>query len=150
MIKGVIINELKKYDDERGWLAEFYREDEVETRPVMGYISETKPGVARGPHEHREQTDLFIFAGPGKFRLFLWDNRNDSPTFSETFSDEYGAGRPTTVIIPPGVVHGYKCISDLPGQVVNLADKLWRGQGKKEEVDEIRHEKDPDSPFKID
>ena len=68
------ITPLKKYPDDRGWLAEFFRHDEVgsESYPVMGYISMTKSGVARGPHEHRDQSDLFVFFN-GTFRLYLWD-----------------------------------------------------------------------------
>jgi len=42
MIKGVIIKELKKYEDPRGWLDEFFRHDEQDYLPAMGYVSETK------------------------------------------------------------------------------------------------------------
>jgi hypothetical protein len=46
-------------------------------------------------------------------------------------------------------VHGYKCISDVPAYSINLPDKLYKGKDKSEEVDEIRWEKDENSPFKI-
>ena len=64
-IEGVIIRELKRHDDERGWLVELFRHDELEAalHPVMSYVSMTKPGVARGPHEHSDQTDCFCFIG---------------------------------------------------------------------------------------
>ena len=64
MIEGVVIKNLVKYGDERGWLAEIFRKDEIEARPVMGYVSATKPGVVRGPHEHKNQTDIFAFMVP--------------------------------------------------------------------------------------
>ena len=32
---------------------------------------------------------------------------------------------------------------------INLPDKLYKGEGKKEEIDEIRWENDTDSPFVI-
>ena len=56
-ITGVIWKPLQKYGDERGWLCEMFRNDELpsELRPQMAYLSETLPGVCRGPHEHREQ-----------------------------------------------------------------------------------------------
>ena len=62
-IEGVLIRPLKRYTDSRGWLIEVLREDELpeEFVPAMGYISLTHPGVARGPHEHRDQTDGFAF-----------------------------------------------------------------------------------------
>jgi dTDP-4-dehydrorhamnose 3,5-epimerase len=60
-IQDVIIYSLKKFVDERGWLAELFRHDDLaeEFYPVMAYISVTEPNVQRGPHEHVEQADLF-------------------------------------------------------------------------------------------
>jgi dTDP-4-dehydrorhamnose 3,5-epimerase len=54
-----------------------------------------------------------------------------------------------TVIVPPGVVHGYKNISKDYGMVLNFPDKLYKGWDKKEEVDEIRHE-DKEDEFYLD
>ncbi|MFH0854345.1 MAG: dTDP-4-dehydrorhamnose 3,5-epimerase family protein [bacterium] len=149
MIEGIIIKQLNKFEDKRGWLAEIYRSDEIKLNPLMGYISITKPGIARGPHEHKEQSDFFIFLGPGNFMLYLWDNRKNSPTYKESSQIEVGEKNPVSVIVPFGVVHGYKCISDIPAMSINLPDKLYRGEGKKEEVDEIRWETDKNSPFFI-
>lgn len=150
MIKDVIIKELNKYEDDRGWLTEIYRDDELIYKPVMSYISVTNPGVSRGPHEHKEQSDFFVFVGPGTFALYLWDNRQDSDTFEEKMIIEVGEKHPVAVLVPPGIVHGYKCISSNPAYSINLPDKLYKGEGKKEEVDEIRWENNPKSPFKID
>ncbi|OGY42582.1 MAG: dTDP-4-dehydrorhamnose 3,5-epimerase [Candidatus Buchananbacteria bacterium RBG_13_36_9] len=149
MIKGLIIKNLNKFEDERGWLAEIYRQDEIKYQPIMSYISVTKPGLSRGPHEHRRQSDFFIFGGPGDFALYLWDNRKESETFGEKMVIEAGEKNPVAVMVPPGIVHGYKCISAEPAYSVNLPDQLYKGEGKKEEIDEIRWEKDPNSPFKI-
>jgi len=49
----------------------------------MSYISQTEPGIIRGPHEHKDQADLFCFIGPSTFRLYLWDARKGSPTFGQ-------------------------------------------------------------------
>ncbi|MDO4574535.1 MAG: dTDP-4-dehydrorhamnose 3,5-epimerase family protein [Planctomycetia bacterium] len=150
-IQGVVITPLKKYCDARGWLAETFRQDELPENvvPQMSYLSETLPGVCRGPHEHREQTDIFVFLGPGTFRLSLWDARQDSPTFGNHWVADLGADVPTRVIVPPGVVHGYRCISDVPGWCLNYPDRLYAGWGKTEPVDEIRHENEPDSPYSM-
>ncbi len=149
MIEGIIINQLNKYADERGWVCEFFRNDESDYRPVMLYASVTKPGVIRGPHEHEFQSDLFVFPGPGRFEVHLWDRRRGSRTNGEYMMFEAGEDNPVTILVPPGVVHGYKCVSDCPAHSFNLPDKLYRGEGKKEAVDEIRWENDPDSPYKI-
>lgn len=149
MIKDVVIKELSKFNDERGWLSEIYREDETDYKPVMSYISVTKPGVARGPHEHVKQSDCFVFVGPGSFDLYLWDNRESSETYKEHQIVRVGEDNPASVIIPPGVVHGYKCVSQTDAMVINLPDKLYKGPGKTEEIDEIRWEEDPNSEFQI-
>ena len=60
-MEGVIIKNLNKYEDARGWLAEIWRDDEIDFRPAMGYVSATKPGVIRGPHEHTKQSDCLFF-----------------------------------------------------------------------------------------
>jgi dTDP-4-dehydrorhamnose 3,5-epimerase len=117
---------------------------------MMGYVSMTRPGVARGPHEHRAQTDLFCFLGPSTFRLYLWDNRPDSPSLGRKAIMDAGENERLMVLVPPGVVHAYVNIGEGDGLVFNSPNQLFRGPGRLEEVDEIRHETDPDSPFKID
>lgn len=151
-IEGLIVKELPVHKDGRGWLSELFRSDELpkEFHPSMAYISSTSPGIARGPHEHRDQADLFCFVGPGTFRIVCWDNRKFSPTYGNTVALEGGEGALLSVVVPAGVVHGYKNISDKDGWVINLPNRLYAGKGKREPVDEIRHEHDPDSPFKLD
>jgi dTDP-4-dehydrorhamnose 3,5-epimerase len=150
MIEGVIIKELGKYNDERGWLSEVYRQDETDYRPEMAYVSVTKPGVVRGPHEHRYQSDCFVFLGPGNLKLHLWDRREQSASKGEYINLDVGEDNPVMVIVPPGVVHAYKCTGDKDAYCLNMPDKLYRGEAKKEEVDEIRWEEDPNSPYKVD
>ena len=149
MIKGVIIKKLNKFTDERGWLTEIYRKDEDDLRPVMSYVSFTNFGKVRGPHEHVKQSDFFVFIGSGDFELHLWDNRKDSETYGEKVEVVVGESEMTSVIVPPGVVHGYKCISEKGGVCINLPDALYAGESKKEDVDEIRHEEGDTSEFKI-
>ncbi len=152
MINGVEISDLKKFTDHRGWLSECFRQDELPNGvlPAMMYVSETLPGIARGPHEHVTQTDVFIFMGPGTFKVYLWDARKDSATFGEKMSFNAGSENPTRVVVPPGVVHAYKCVSYCSGIVFNAPDKLYAGWGKKEKVDEIRHEEETNSLYILD
>lgn len=144
------ITPLKRFSDDRGWLTELFRHDELpeEVYPVMSYLSMTLPGVARGPHEHEDQTDMFVFFS-GTFRLYLWDARPDSPTFGVRQIDELGADRPAVAIVPPGVVHAYRNIGETEGLIVNCPNRLYAGWDKQEPVDEIRHEDVEDSPFEM-
>jgi len=149
-IDGIVILKLTKYLDERGFLVETFRADELpkDLRPVMSYASYTEPGIVRGPHEHTAQTDIFAFIGPGNFMLKLWDNRPASATYGCHLKKFFGVDNPATVIVPPGIVHGYKNISVTErGMVLNFPNRLFMGAGRNEPVEEIRHEDDPDSPF---
>ena len=150
-IAGVISKPLARHTDTRGWLVELYREDELDAQlhPVMAYVSQTEPGVARGPHEHVDQTDYFAFIGPGDFELVLWDARPASATHGLQTRTVCGISNPLAVVIPPGVVHAYRNISDTVGWVFNAPNRLYAGEGKREPVDEIRHEADPQSPFQL-
>lgn len=151
-IRGVVVRDLKKYSDERGWLSELFRHDELaeEFYPTMAYISSTKPGFTRGPHEHADQADLFCFLGPSDFKLRLWDNRPDSETYNNMQTLEVGENKPAAVLIPKGVVHAYRNIGNTAGIVINCPNRLYMGRNKKEEIDEIRHEDDHDTIFRID
>ena len=120
-IQDVIVRNLTKFIDDRGWLSELFRKDEfpAELYPAMGYVSMTASGVTRGPHEHADQADCFAFLGPSNFKIFLWDNRTSSPTYMTR-----------------------------QGMVLNFPNRLYAGEGKKNPVDEIRHEIDAASIFR--
>jgi dTDP-4-dehydrorhamnose 3,5-epimerase len=147
-IPGVELIGLDRRADERGWLVEIYRSDgpHAGVLPAMAYVSLTRPGVVRGPHEHRTQTDVFAFLD-GRFRIVLWENRPGRPSAREEHT--VGHERPTAIVVPPGVVHAYQNIGDAPAIVINMPDQLYAGPGRSQPVDEIRHEADPESPFKI-
>jgi len=151
-VHDVIIRPLNRYDDSRGWLMELFRSDDLpaEFLPVMAYISSTRPGITRGPHEHVDQADLFCFLGPSNFKLRMWDNRPDSPTYRQVKTLVAGEDNPRVVVIPKGVVHAYQNIGDKDGIVINCPNRLYRGDQRQEEVDEIRHEDDPNTIFRMD
>lgn len=141
-INGVSVKLLTKNEDKRGWLLEVWRSDDVDipVMPAMSYISCTKPDTVRGPHEHIEQTDIFIFL-TGEWAVRLWDDRASSSTYG--IERTILVSKPTTVVVPPGVVHAYANIGQDDGLVINLPDKLYCGKLKKQTPDELRHEGNP-------
>ena len=150
-IHDIIVTPLKKFHDKRGWLTETFRWDTVpeQYQPQMAYTSLSHPGVARGPHEHVDQSDLFVFLGPGTFRIWLWDNREDSPTYLHRMVFEGGEDEALSVLIPPGVVHAYKNLSPTMAAVQNFPNRMFMGPGKKDPIDEVRHEDDPNTPYQL-
>jgi dTDP-4-dehydrorhamnose 3,5-epimerase len=150
-IDGVIWKPLKKFHDGRGWLCELFRHDDTpaDYHPVMAYISLTEVDVARGPHEHEDQADYFCFIGPSNFKIYLWDNRKQSATFGHREIRVAGVEEPMALIVPPGVVHAYKNVGLEPGLVFNCPNRLYKGHGRKDPVDEIRHEERTGSIYEL-
>ena len=150
-IKDVVVRDLRKFRDERGWLSELFRKDDLEPEffPVMAYISATLPGVTRGPHEHQDQADLFYFIGPSNFKLRMWDNRSDSSTYRNMMTLIVGEDDPKAVLIPKGVVHAYQNVGTLDGIVINCPNRLYQGPHRQDPIDEIRHEDDPNTRFQM-
>ena len=151
-IKDVIVRDLRKFNDDRGWLSELFRRDDSDPEyfPAMAYTSSTRAGVTRGPHEHVDQADMFCFLGPSNFKLRMWDNRADSATYRNVMTLIVGADNPKSVVIPKGVVHAYQNIGDVDGIVINCPNRLYMGEGRREPIDEIRHEDDPNTIFRMD
>jgi dTDP-4-dehydrorhamnose 3,5-epimerase len=152
MIRDVVVRSLRKFYDERGWLAELFRHDELteEFYPTMAYISSSLVGVTRGPHEHVDQADLFCFIGPSNFKIRMWDNRQESETYNHMMTLIVGEDNPQAVLVPKGVVHAYRNIGSVPGIVINCPNRLYMGDGKRQAIDEIRHEDDPQTIFRMD
>lgn len=150
-IDGVKFRPVVRRTDHRGWLAEIFRSDEISPGivPMMSYVSVTHPGTIRGPHGHVHQTDLFGFVGPGNFRLKLWDNRPESPTYGNMLTAVVGEDNPVIVEVPPGVVHGYTNISKTDAWALNFPNRLFRGERRKEPIDEVRYEDAEDSEFSM-
>ena len=150
-IDGVVIRDLRRFSDSRGWLTELFRHDELDPEffPVMAYTSSTSPGVTRGPHEHVDQADLFCFIGPSNFKLRLWDNRPESQTSNNVVTVVVGEDNPKSVLIPRGIVHAYRNVGLVPGIVFNCPNRLYMGVGKKDQIDEIRHEDDPQTVYRM-
>jgi len=150
-IEGVVIRDLRKFKDGRGWLAELFRHDELAEvfYPVMAYVSSTEPGITRGPHEHVDQADLFCFIGPSNFKLRMWDNRKNSETYNNVMTLIVGQDNPKSALVPAGVVHVYQNVGETNGIVINCPNRLYMGPGKRQRIDEIRHEDDPGTIYRI-
>src|SRR5271166_4601008 len=137
-LQDIIWKQLTTFKDKRGWLCELFRHDELPDvyHPVMCYISMTEPGISRGPHEHVDQSDYFCFIGPSNFKVYLWDNRPKSPTYRYKNTDVVGIDKPMMLIIPPGIAHAYRNVGKESGVVFNCPNRLYKGPGRKDPVDE--------------
>lgn len=125
MIDGVKVRRLRVLPDERGYLMEMLRSDwEEYERFGQVYVTAVYPGVVKGWHYHKIQTDHFICVH-GMAKVVLYDNREGSPTHGEVNEFFLGALNPTLVKIPPGVMHGFKGISQELTLIVNVPTELY-------------------------
>ena len=63
MIDGVVVKQLERRADERGYLMEMLRsDDDVFTRFGQSYVSLNYPGVVRAWHYHEKQDDLWVLS----------------------------------------------------------------------------------------
>lgn len=123
MIDGVKVKNLVVHEDvadapqadvKLGYLLEILRADE-EIFSIFGQSTMTVayPGTIKGFHVHERQDDLW-FVATGQALVVLHDLRPESPTFRETQTLHAGAGDCKLILIPVGVAHGYKVLSEEP------------------------------------
>ena len=125
MIEGVKTRKLRLIPDERGYLMEMFRSDWEEFEKFgQVYVTAVYPGVVKGWHYHKLQTDHFICV-KGMAKVVLYDNRDDSPTKGEINEFFMGERNPTMLTIPPGILHGFKGISTEMTLIVNVPDQLY-------------------------
>ena len=128
MIEGVKIRKLRLIPDERGYLMEMMRTDWEEYEKFgQVYITAVYPGVVKGWHYHKIQSDHFICVA-GMAKVVLYDSREGSPTKGEINEYFIGSLNPAMLKIPPGVMHGFKGISQETTLIVNVPTELYNYQ----------------------
>ena len=141
MIEGIKIKKLKVIPDERGRLMEMLRsDDELFISFGQVYLTTAYPGVVKGWHYHKKQTDNMVVV-KGMMKVVLYDGRERSSTKGEV--NEFFMGIHNTMLlqIPPFVFHGFKCIGEEEAMVVNCPTETFNY----EDPDEFRvdpHEND--------
>lgn len=144
MIDGVKIKKLKVIPDERGMLMEILRsDDEIFQKFGQVYMTTCYPGVVKGWHYHKIQTDYFTCL-KGMAKVVLYDGREDSPTKGEINEFFIGENNPALIVIPPQVLHGFKAIGNETCYIINCPTEVY----KYDEPDEYRVDPfDNDIPY---
>ena len=141
MIEGIKIKKLKVIPDERGRLMEMLRnDDDLFIGFGQVYLTVVYPGVVKGWHYHKEQTDNMICV-QGMIKLVVCDNRKDSSTYRQVQEFFIGKENQVLIQIPPMVLHGFKGINQDESLIINVPDKVYNY----EKPDEYRidpHDKD--------
>ena len=113
MIEGVVIKDLVKHSDERGYFQEIIRVTDSFFKEGFGQLSYSyvHQGIIKAWHAHKVQSQWTCFI-KGAAKVALHDFRNNSKTYGITMELIAGENCPAVVYkFPPGVAHGYKCIN---------------------------------------
>ena len=125
MIDGVKTKTLKVIPDDRGRVMEILRaDDDVFEKFGQVYLTTTYPGIVKAWHMHKNQTDN-VTCILGMIKLALYDSRKDSSTYKEINEFILGIHNPMLVHIPPGVFHGWMCISDEEAFIINTPTEVY-------------------------
>lgn len=144
MIDGVKIKKLNIIPDDRGRLMEIMRCDEPLFQKFgQVYLTTNYPGVVKAWHYHKKQTDMICCIW-GMVKTVLYDAREGSPTRQEIQEIYLGDHNQLLLSIPPGVYHGWKCISPEESLIISIPTEPYSYQ----EPDEFRLPPDsPDIPY---
>jgi len=112
MIDGVIIKELVRHPDERGFFEEVIRASDPFFGEGFGQLSHSSmhEGVVKAWHVHKTQIDWW-YVPNGTVKVALYDTRENSSTYKELQEFIVGEeGQKIIIKIPAGVAHGCKVL----------------------------------------
>jgi dTDP-4-dehydrorhamnose 3,5-epimerase len=112
-IDGLELIRLDVHEDDRGFLYEVAHENDHFV-PQIGQVyvvGDPGRGAIRAFHKHDELHDWFtIVAGSAKFAFV--DDRPESKTHRAVDSFVISARKPSLIVVPPGVYHGWMSLED--------------------------------------
>jgi len=119
-LAGVWVLDLELREDERGFVARTYCENEfaeqrLNTRwPQCNLTLTRRRGMLRGMHFQAEPKPeiKLIRCAAGAICDVLVDVRRHSPTFGKWQSFELTAQNRRTLYVPAGIAHGFQCLTD--------------------------------------
>lgn len=133
-IEGVKVKTLKRWFDASGDLTEIIKEGE-ETFINVKQSNHTvcSHGIIKAFHYHKKQTDVW-YCPIGLIQVILYDARKESKSFGQTNVFFLGERNPLVLLIPKGVAHGYRVLSEKPAHLIYFTDQAYNAS----DPDEIR------------
>lgn len=106
-MKNIEIKELIVHKDNRGWLAEIFRPEDV-NETIKGQITVTTahPGIAKGNHYHKRKWEWYCVI-KGKMKLVLKDMETGNKEEIILSEDKL-----EILKIGPNIAHGFKNIGE--------------------------------------
>ena len=126
MISGVLIKELKRLPDERGFFEELIRVSDPFFTEGFGQLSRSfmHEGVVKAWHVHKKQVDWWYVA-TGSVKVVLYDTREGSPSKGQLNEFVLGeSGQDIILKIPSGVAHGCKVLKG-PANLMYITSSVY-------------------------
>jgi dTDP-4-dehydrorhamnose 3,5-epimerase len=131
-IDGVVVKNLVRHPDDRGFFQEILRDDEGLLRRFgQASLSMSYPGGIKAFHYHELQDDLWFFP-VGSAQVVLYDQRVGSKTQGITQVLYPGQDNPLLIVIPVGVLHGYRVLGNQPLMIVYFTTESYRADAPDE------------------
>jgi len=106
---GVQLTALTMNRDDRGWLAEIFRDEwQVGAQPCQWNATQSNANVLRGVHVHYKHVDYLVLLR-GKISAGLYDARPKSRTYRMSAVIDIHSEEVSALQIPVGVMHGFYC-----------------------------------------
>ena len=117
-MRGVSLIEAKVSSDSRGSFSKILDYEALRTitkfevREV--FITTSKVGTLRGMHLQIKEAENWRAIHVSKGTVFdvLLDLRKEEPTFKSIQTNILASDKPRTLIVPPGVAHGFQALTD--------------------------------------
>lgn len=113
------LKNIEKHTDDRGWLVEILREDEIKEAIKQVYFSISKHGAIRGNHYHKRKVEWFSVV-KGKAKLVLEDNNLEERKELILSGDE-----PSIVKITPSISHAIQNIGDDDMYLIVIVNEVF-------------------------
>ncbi len=119
-LRGAFVVDLERLDDERGFFARSFCQEEFRARGLKTAIAQSnvsfnrKMGTLRGMHfQKRPRAEAkLVRCTRGSIYDVIIDLRPDSVTFCKWTGIELSADNGTGLYIPEGFAHGFQALSD--------------------------------------
>ena len=136
MIEGVKVKRLEKILDERGYVAHFMRNDDVDFQKFGEvYFAAAFPGAIKGWHIHKKMTLNYVCVA-GNAKVVLYDHRPDSPTRGTIEEHFIGDNNYARLTIPPGVANAWTPVGGNWALLANCATEP-HAPGEMERIDPL-------------
>lgn len=111
MIQGVVIKELESRLGADGVEVELWGPGDLDSPPLQSTYRYLFPGRVQAWTSRQEAQERIVCL-QGMIKLVLCDRREGSPSRDEVMELHLGEFRPREVVVPPGVLRGWKAVGD--------------------------------------